>query len=111
MRAALLAWWLLPAERTEVAPSAWSVLLYYANFRAAAHPQQMSVFLPTWSLSTEEQFYAVWPTLLVLLYALRALTGSQLQALTDDQLAARQQVTRNLQTVAAATEEMRMSRL
>ena len=70
--AALLAWWLLPAERTEVAPSAWSVLLYYANFRAAAHPQGMSVFLPTWSLSTEEQFYVVWPTLLVLLLALRA---------------------------------------
>lgn len=70
--AALVAWLAIPDQRHEVLPSVRSVLLYYANLRAAAHPSEMSVFLPTWSLSTEEQFYVVWPTLLLLLLALRA---------------------------------------
>jgi peptidoglycan/LPS O-acetylase OafA/YrhL len=55
----------------DVVRSAMSTLLYYANFRAAAEPMHMSVFLPTWSLSTEEQFYVVWPTLLLLLLRMR----------------------------------------
>jgi peptidoglycan/LPS O-acetylase OafA/YrhL len=69
--AALVAWLAIPGQRTEVLPSVRSVLLYYANFRAAAHPGQMSVFLPTWSLSPEEQIYLVWPTLLLALLLLR----------------------------------------
>jgi peptidoglycan/LPS O-acetylase OafA/YrhL len=69
--AATVAWFELPELRTDVWPAARSTLLYYANFRAAAHPTHMAVFLPTWSLSTEEQFYVVWPSLLVLMLALR----------------------------------------
>jgi len=68
--AGLVAWKQLPALRPDIWPSLRSTLLYYANFRAAAHPQHMAIYLPTWSLSTEEQFYAVWPPLLVLLMAL-----------------------------------------
>lgn len=72
--AAAAAWLALPALRPDVWPSLRSTLLYYANFRAAAHPTHMAVFLPTWSLSTEEQFYLLWPTALVvlLLIGLRA---------------------------------------
>jgi len=69
--AAVVAWHAIPADRYEVLPTVKAVFLYYANFRAVAHQQQMSVFLPTWSLSTEEQFYVAWPTLLLLLLALR----------------------------------------
>ena len=67
---ALVAWTQLPALRPDIWPSLRSTLLYYANFRAAAHPQHMAIYLPTWSLSTEEQFYAVWPPVLVLLLAI-----------------------------------------
>ncbi len=69
--AAVLAYWLIPAERGEVVPSVCSAFLYYANLRAAYGPQGMSVFLPTWSLSTEEQFYVLWPSFMTLLLALR----------------------------------------
>jgi peptidoglycan/LPS O-acetylase OafA/YrhL len=68
--AAPLAYAFLPERRPDVGPSAQSVLLYYANFRAAAHPTHMAVFLPTWSLATEEDFYVAWPSLLVLLLLL-----------------------------------------
>ena len=78
---ALVAWKQLPALRPDIWPSLRSTLLYYANFRASAHPQHMAVFLPTWSLSTEEQFYAVWPPLLVLLLAI-GLRARALLALT-----------------------------
>ncbi|MCU1601842.1 MAG: peptidoglycan-N-acetylmuramate O-acetyltransferase [Frankiales bacterium] len=60
-----------------VVGSALSTLFYYANFRSAADPRQMSVFLPTWSLSTEEQFYVVWPTVLLLLLRLRVPARAQ----------------------------------
>lgn len=69
--AAALAYWLIPADHSEVVPSVRSAVLYYANFRAAHDPQGMSVFLPTWSLSTEEQFYVVWPSFMALVLALR----------------------------------------
>jgi len=47
---------------SEAAP-ARSSLLYYADLRASAH-QPMGLLLPMWSLSLEEQFYVLWPTVL-----------------------------------------------
>jgi peptidoglycan/LPS O-acetylase OafA/YrhL len=70
---AALAYWALPADRHEVVPALRSAFFYYANFRAAYQGQEMSVFLPTWSLSTEEQFYVVWPSFMLLLLLLRVL--------------------------------------
>lgn len=69
--AAAVAYTALPEMRGEVWPALRSTLLYFANFRAANDPTGMAVFLPTWSLSTEEQFYVAWPILLVAMLALR----------------------------------------
>ncbi len=57
-------------------PGFWRALapatLYYANLIASVHPERMGMLLHTWSLSTEEQFYLIWPvTLLVLCGRLR----------------------------------------
>jgi peptidoglycan/LPS O-acetylase OafA/YrhL len=68
--AAVAAYALIPERRSDVLPSVLSVLFYFANFRAASE-HGMAVFLPTWSLSTEEQFYVVWSSLLLLVFALR----------------------------------------
>jgi peptidoglycan/LPS O-acetylase OafA/YrhL len=51
------------------------VLSYTGNLaRSLAHISQ-GVFSPTWSLATEEQFYLVWPPILLLLLSKRARLG------------------------------------
>ncbi|HAP76725.1 MAG TPA: hypothetical protein DCR14_11635 [Acidimicrobiaceae bacterium] len=63
-----------PNERTDVATDAQSALLYVANWRfinqATSYFRptvEASPFLHMWSLSVEEQFYVLWPIVMVLL--------------------------------------------
>jgi peptidoglycan/LPS O-acetylase OafA/YrhL len=48
------------------------ILLYYANWALAFQWVQLGVLSPTWSLAMEEQFYLLWPPILVLLLVLGA---------------------------------------
>ena len=48
-------------------------LFYVANWvQAAVHHSEIRLLSHTWSLSVEEQFYLVWPLVLVLLFKARA---------------------------------------
>src|SRR5262249_53378957 len=51
---------------------ALSVIFYYLNWRYLAVGPDLNILLGhTWSLSVEEQFYTLWPSVLVVLLALR----------------------------------------
>ena len=56
-------------------PSLWPVILYVGNW-AAATGGNLGVLNPTWSLAIEEQFYLLWP--LVLLVSMRWRRGPML---------------------------------
>ncbi|MCI4665972.1 MAG: acyltransferase [Neomegalonema sp.] len=71
-----------PAEQLErVAVSALAALFFAANFHFRDSQDYFAVapveepLLHTWSLSVEEQFYLVWPALLLALYAWRSRRG------------------------------------
>jgi len=63
---------LLPAEFS--GKPSWSGILgttfYVANWVRIVSPESMGILGPTWSLSIEEQFYLLWPLLLLGMLAL-----------------------------------------
>jgi peptidoglycan/LPS O-acetylase OafA/YrhL len=61
--------WVLDDARFANPPAALSALFYVANIVKAHDLVAIGAFGHTWSLSTEEQFYVVWP--LVMLLGLR----------------------------------------
>lgn len=70
----ILGWLLLaPGDQPEQASAAMSAALWLSNFHFAfsnmgyfAPGPETNLFLHTWSLGVEEQFYLVWPLLVVL---------------------------------------------
>jgi len=55
-----------PSLTTELIPASLITLFYLSNFFRAAG-DHLVVYGHTWSLSVEEQFYILWPTIFVLL--------------------------------------------
>jgi len=45
------------------------VALYFSDFQAMVQPTHLGTMLHTWSLSIEEQFYFIWPIILLTLLA------------------------------------------
>jgi peptidoglycan/LPS O-acetylase OafA/YrhL len=68
-------WWLIgdyQGSTMSALGAAAVALTYTGNIARAFFDESQGVFAPMWSLSMEEQFYIVWPPLLMLLIALVA---------------------------------------
>jgi len=68
-------WWLIgdyQGSTMSAAGAAAVALSYTGNISRSFFGESQGVFSPMWSLSMEEQFYIVWPPLLMLLIALVA---------------------------------------
>ncbi len=86
--AAYAAWAASPSQRGSIRADALSTLGYVANWRFAFSHQSYfhgfdapSPLLHTWSLGVEEQFYLLWPLVVVLVLWLRRRRGGGVRAL------------------------------
>ena len=68
----VLVWVFQAGAGVQLMPNAWAVLAYAGNWAQAAGAD-LGVLNPAWSLAIEEQFYIVWP--LVLLGSMRWRNG------------------------------------
>jgi peptidoglycan/LPS O-acetylase OafA/YrhL len=67
----LVLWRGIPEPKPAYGPAAIAAAAYVANVQAMLDPAELGALVHTWSLSTEEQFYLLWPPLLVWLLTLR----------------------------------------
>jgi len=65
-----------PSLSPEIVPASLITLFYLSNFFRAAG-DHLVVYGHTWSLSVEEQFYILWPTIFVLIILRRVPRGAQ----------------------------------
>ncbi len=57
-------WFGMPAPWPSFADAALPAAFYFANIQATIDAGKLGALVHTWSLSTEEQFYLLWPMLL-----------------------------------------------
>ena len=94
-------WWVAPVDQPDLALDAISAAFYFANWHFALDSAQYmaqtdhSALLHFWSLTVEEQFYLLWPCLLILGWkaaralgrAERSTIGAMMLALASGSLA------------------------
>jgi peptidoglycan/LPS O-acetylase OafA/YrhL len=68
---AFLLWSGMPDPKPTFWQAAVPTAFYFANIQAMIDPSKLGAMIHAWSLSTEEQFYAVWPLVLAPLLLVR----------------------------------------
>src|SRR6266851_6915202 len=66
-----------PASATSVYSGAKYAVIYFTNWASVLGWVGLTIFSATWSLAIEEQFYLLWPIILIVLLRLRCSTKTK----------------------------------